>query len=293
MKFLIVLIGLLCVPARAEIVVRDDAGRTVRLARPAARIVSLSPDVTESLFAIGAGVRVVGTVEFSNHPKAALAIPRIGSYERVDLEAVVALRPDLVIAWQSGNNPAQVEKLAAVGLPVYVTQPNRIGDVASNLERLGALTGTQGAARETAARFVARIAALRARHGARPPVRAFYQVWNRPLMTVGGQQAITDALRLCGGENVFAALKPLAAEVTVEAVISADPEAIVASGVGEERPEWLDEWRRWPSLTAAARDNLFFVPPDHLQRHTPRMLDGIEALCAHLETARSRRPPAR
>jgi iron complex transport system substrate-binding protein len=277
-------------PALADIVVRDDEGRTLRLARPAQRIVSLSPDVTENLFAIGAGERVVGTVDYSNYPKAASAIARVGSYERVDLEAVAALRPDLVIAWKSGNSPTQVAKLAALGLPVYFTQPNRIEDVAANLERLGELAGTRDAAREVAARFSARVAVLRARHGERPRVRVFYEVWNQPLMTVGGQQAITDALRLCGGENVFAALKPLAAAVTVEAVLSADPEAIVASGMDAARPEWLDEWRRWPSMTAVARGNLFFVPPDHLQRHTPRLAEGIEALCAHLETARARRP---
>ena len=145
-------------------------------------------------------------------------------------------------------------------------------------------------ARAAAARFRERLAALRTRHAERPKVRVFYQVWNQPLMTVGGQQIISDAIRLCGGENVFAALKPMAAAVTVEAVLAADPEAIVASGMGEERPEWLDEWRRWPSLTAVSRDNLFFVHPDHLQRHTPRILDGIERLCEHLETARARRP---
>lgn len=277
-------------PALAETVVRDDDGRVVRLARPAQRIVSLSPDVTENLFAIGAGERIVGTVDFSNHPKAALAIPRIGSYERIDLEAVVALRPDLVIAWKTGNSAAQVARLAAVGLPVYITQPNRVDDVPASLERLGELTGLQAGARETAAHFRSRVDALRARHAGRPPVAAFYQVWNRPLMTVGGQQVISDALRLCGGENVFAALKPMAAAVTVEAVLAANPEAIVASGMDEARPEWLDEWRRWPALAAVARNNLFFVPPDHLQRHTPRLLDGIERLCSHLETARTRRP---
>lgn len=277
-------------PVLAGIAVRDDDGRTLRLARPAQRIVSLSPDATENLFAIGAGARVVGTVDYSNFPKAALAIPRIGSYERIDLEAVVALKPDLVIAWKTGNSASQVARLAAVGLPVFVTQPNRVDDVPANLERLGELTGLQGAARELAERFRGRVAALRARHADRPPVAAFYQVWNQPLMTVGGQQVISDALRLCGGENVFAALKPMAAAVTVEAVLSADPEAIVASGMGEERPEWLDEWRRWPSMTAVARNNLFFVPPDHLQRHTPRLADGIERLCTHLETARARRP---
>ncbi len=289
MKAFCLIVLLTASPVLAEIAVKDDAGQVVRLAQPARRIVSLSPHITENLFAIGAGERVVGTVAFSNYPEAAKRIPLVGGYEKLDLEAVAALRPDLVLAWESGNIASHVTKLKGIGLPVAVTEARRIEDVPDDLERLGALSGTGVGARAVAAKFRERLAALRARYGERPKVRVFYQVWNQPLMTVGGGQIISDAIRLCGGENVFAALKPMAAAVTVEAVLAADPEAIVASGMGDARPEWLDEWRRWPSLTAVARDNLFFVHPDHLQRHTPRILDGIERLCQHLETARARR----
>ena len=281
---------LIAAPALADIAVRDDTGQTIRLARPAQRIVSLAPHITENLFAIGAGGRVVGTVDFSNFPEAAKRIPRVGGYEKIDLEAVAALRPDLVIAWESGNIASHVAKLKAIGLPVLLTDTERIEDVPADLERLGELSGARDEARAAAAQFRSRLAALTARHAARPRVATFYQVWNQPLMTVGGGQIISDAIHLCGGDNVFAGLRQMAAAVTVEAVLAANPEAIVASGMDEARPEWLDEWRRWPALTAVARNNLFFVPPDHLQRHTPRILDGIERLCAHLDTARSRRP---
>ncbi|HCX33663.1 MAG TPA: cobalamin-binding protein [Rhodocyclaceae bacterium] len=276
-------------PAFAALALLDDSGRTVRLARPAARIVSLAPDITENLFAIGAGARVVGTVEFSNFPDAARRIARIGSSERIDAEAVAALTPDLIIAWESGNIAADLARLKALGLPVFVTQPHRIEDIPAELERLGELAGTPEAARIRAAQFRSRLAALRTRYGARPRVTIFYEVWNRPLMTVGGRQVISDAIRVCGGENVFGTLEQLAAAVSIEAVLAAAPEAIVASGMDAERPEWLDEWRRWPGLAAVARGNLFFVPPDLIQRHTPRILDGIERLCVHLETARARR----
>jgi iron complex transport system substrate-binding protein len=121
-------------------------------------------------------------------------------------------------------------------------------------------------------------------------VRTFYEIWKQPLMTVGRQQIISDVIRLCGGDNVFGQLETMAPTVTVEAVIAANPEAIVASGMGEARPEWLDDWLRWTTITAVARGNLFFVPPDLIQRHTPRLLDGADLLCRHLETARSRRP---
>ncbi|HTY98433.1 MAG TPA: cobalamin-binding protein [Rhodocyclaceae bacterium] len=275
--------------ARADILVRDDTGAQVRLPAPARRVISLAPHITEDLFAIGAGDRLVGTVEFSNYPEAAKRVRRIGGYGEADLEAIAALKPDLVVAWQSGNAPAQLEKLRGLGIPVYVSEPDRIEDVAAMLDRLGELTGTAPAAKAAAAAFRQRLAALRDRYGGRPKVRVFYEVWHQPLMTVGGRQIISDAIRLCGGDNVFGQLEALAPAVSEEAVIAADPEAIVASGMDEARPEWLDRWRRWPAMTAVARGNLFFVPPDLIQRHTPRLLDGTEMLCRHLETARQRR----
>lgn len=276
--------------AVAQIVVRDDTGQELHLAQPARRVVSLAPNVTENLFAIGAGGRLVATVEYSNYPPAARQVPRIGSYAQVDLEALVAKKPDLVIAWESGNASAQLAKIRALGIPVFQTEPKHIEDVAASLERLGLLTGTADAARAAAKAYRERLAALRTRYGSQPSVRTFYQVWHQPLMTVGGGQIISDAIVLCGGENVFGTLTALAPTVSVEAVIAANPEAIVASGMDEARPEWLDQWRPWRAVTAVARDNLFFVPPDLIQRHTPRLLDGAERLCQHLQTARQRRP---
>jgi iron complex transport system substrate-binding protein len=273
----------------AETVVTDDTGATLRLEAPARRIVSLAPHVTETLYAAGAGTRLVGAVEYSDYPEAAQKLARVGGYSKLDLEAIAALKPDLAVGWASGNAPAHIEKLRALGIPVYLSQPERIDDVAQSLERYGELAGTQAAAREAAAAFRARLQALRERYGARPKVRTFYQIWKQPLMTVGGGQVISDAIRLCGGENVFADLRPLAPQVTVEAVLAADPEAIVASGMDEARPEWLDDWRQWKSLAAVKRDNLFFIPPDLIQRHTPRIVEGAEKLCAQLETARGRR----
>lgn len=275
--------------AHGEILARDDAGSELRLGAPARRIVSLAPHLTELLFAAGAGAQVVGAVDYSNHPPEARRIPRVGSYGQIDLEAVVALKPDLVVAWQSGNPSAAVDKLQRLGLPVFVSEPGRIEDVARSLEQLGRLAGTESAAGGAASAYRERLAGLRARYGGRPIVRTFYEVWNQPLTTIGGKQIISDLLRLCGGENVFGQLAALAPTVTVEAVLAADPEAIVASGMDEARPEWLDEWRRWRRLAAVARGNLFFVPPDLMQRHTPRLLDGAEVLCRHLETARARR----
>ncbi len=283
------LAALFVAPTFAEVRVTDDLGQTVVLAQPARRIVSLAPHVTEMLFAAGAGAHVVGAVQYSDYPEAAQRIPRVGGYTSLDLEAIVALRPDLIVTWKSGNPAPQVEKLRDLGFAVYVTEPRRIEDVPRDVESLGQLAGTVADARKAAGTFRARHESLRRRYSGRPPVDVFYQIWDRPLMTVNDEHLISDVLRLCGGRNVFASLPVLAPKVDVEAVLAADPEAIVASGMGEARPEWLDTWRRWPQLRAVRHNDLFFIPPDLIQRHTPRILDGAERLCAALEQARTRR----
>ena len=283
------LLSTLPLSAQGDISVRDDIGNTVTLAQPARRIVSLAPHMTETLFAAGAGDRVVGTVEYSDYPEAAKKIPRVGGYSRLDLEAIAALKPDLVVGWQSGNAAAHLEKLKGLGYTIYVSQPNRIEDVASEIERLGALAGTSATASAEAKRYRDRLAALRSRYAGKATVRTFYQIWKRPLMTVGRNQIISDAIRLCGGDNVFGKLEQMAPTVTEEAVIAANPETIIASGMGDSRPEWLDDWKKWGSIEAVKRDNLFFVPPELIQRHTPRLLEGTEILCRHLETVRERR----
>ncbi|NIR60472.1 MAG: cobalamin-binding protein, partial [Gammaproteobacteria bacterium] len=232
------------------------------------------------------GERIVGTVHHSDYPPVARFIPRVGGYDNLDLERIVALEPDLVIAWKSGNTPGEVARLERLGLPVYYSEPRTLDDIARALERLGELAGTAERARAAAQEFRAHRRVLERRYAGRPPVSVFYQIWHSPLMTVNGEHVISDVIRLCGGRNVFADLSSLSPTVSIEAVLAADPEAVVASGMGEERPEWLDEWRGWPGLAAVEHGNLFFIPPDLLQRHGPRILQGAERLCRRLERAR-------
>ncbi len=278
--------------AGAEVSVRDDVGNTVRLAAPAKRIVSLAPHMTELLFAAGAGERLVGAVEYSDYPAAAKKIPHVGGYSRLDLEAIAALKPDLIVAWESGNSNAHLSKLRGLGLPVFISQPNHMEDVATLLERLATLAGSEAVGKAEADKFRQRLAGLRSKYSGKPVVRTFYEIWKQPLKTVGRGQIIGDAIALCGGDNVFGQLNTLAPDVSIEAVVAANPEAIIASGMGESRPDWLDDWKRWPQMQAIKRDNLFFIPPELIQRHTPRLLDGTEMLCQHLEVVRSHRPAA-
>jgi iron complex transport system substrate-binding protein len=291
MRSIIALVALfVACAARAEIAVPDDLGERVALAAPARRIVSLAPHVTELLFAAGAGAQVVGTVDYSDYPPEARAIRRVGGYSALDFEAILALKPDLLVGWASGNGPDALQRLRQLGIPVFASQPGALPELGATIEKLGALAGTPVAADRAAAEFRARLGALRARYAGRDEVSVFYAIWNRPPITVSDAHLISDVIRLCGGRNVFGRLRALAPTVNEEDVVRADPEAIVASGVGDEPPEWLDDWKRWPRLTAVARGNLYVVPPQLIQRATPRVLDGAERLCAALDDARRKRP---
>lgn len=275
----------------AGVEVVDDAGRVIRLKKPAERIVSLAPFLTEILFEAGAGSTLVGTVNYSDYPEPALQIPRVGNYNNFDAERILAFKPDLVVAWLSGNPRAQVERLGNLGLAIYLSEPRVFEDVPRNLERLGELAGTAHIAKRAAAAFRQRHKRLQRRYAGRPTVRVFYEVWNQPLMTVNGEHLLSRMMELCGGRNVFAQLAPLAPVVDLEAVFKADPEVIIASGMGENNPAWLEIWRRYPSLSAVRDDGLFFIPPSLLQRNGPRILDGAEQMCRVLERARVKRRP--
>ena len=274
----------------APVSVKDDLGNTVNLPAPASRIVTLAPSVVEVTYAAGAGDRIVATVEYSDYPASALKIPRVGGHSKINLEAVVAAKPDLVIAWESGNSPTAIDKLRQLGIPVFMSQPHKMTDIPGEIERIGVLAGTSPVAKKAADDFRKRYQALANKYRGRSPVTVFYQVWQNPLITIGGQQIMSDAITLCRGTNIFGDLKPLAPRVSFEAVIAANPEAIVTSGMADQNPEMLDAWKKWPNLTATQRNNLFFVQSDLMNRSGPRILDGTKILCEALQTAREHRP---
>lgn len=280
-----------CGAARADIRVTDDYGRQVLLAAPARRVVSLAPHLTELMYAAGAGASMVGALQYSDYPPEAGRLPRVGSETQIDLEALIALKPDLVVAWPNSGSAAAVERIAALGIPVFRSEPRELEHIARTLETLGRLAGSEAAAASAARAFRARAARIERANAKRPPVRVFYQVWNRPLVTVNGEHVISKAMRLCGGENVMAALPALAPEIDRELVLRADPEVILASGADGKRPAWLDDWRAFPALAAVRGDNLYAIRPELLQQHTPRLLDGAEAVCRILEQVRRKRDP--
>jgi len=282
-------LALISAAVSAEITLVDDSGRSVTLKQPAQRIISLTPHLTELVFASGAGSHLVGTVEFSDYPAAAKAIPRIGDNALLDLERIVALKPDLILVWQHGSAQRQLDKLLSLGIPVFYNQSDRLSQVARSIEKLGRLAGTEAIASTVAGAFVAREADLRKRYAARPTVRVFYQIWEQPLMTINDDHLISDVIRLCGGQNVMAGLKQLAPVISIEAVLEADPEVIAGATAEPNMRDNLDNWKAWPRILAVKRDNLFVIHTDLISRHTPRILDGAQQLCEQLDAARAKR----
>lgn len=284
------LLLLCCLPATpslAEISVTDFTGRSVTLESPAKRIVALAPHMVENAFSAGAGDRLVGVVSHSDYPEAAKHITQVGNYQSWSLETIVKLKPDLVLMWSSGNGMKSLPSLERLGLNVYVSEPRDLQDISATIRAIGELAGTQPSAEAEAQRIEKGLAELAAQYRVDTPVSVFYQVWNKPLQTLNGDHLISDIIELCGGRNVFADAASLAPKINLESVLERNPEAIIASGMGEARPEWLDEWKSYPSLTAVRNNALFFVQPDHIQRPTARILQGARSLCANLASMRS------
>jgi iron complex transport system substrate-binding protein len=213
-------------------------------------------------------------------------VPRVGSSSNISVESLLALNPDLVLTWRSGNGEDIATRLAALGLTVYVDEPKTLDDVAQSLRVVGQLTGSDATADAAAQAYLQQLSHLRATYSEQQEITVYYQIWNEPLMTLNGDHIISDVVRLCGGRNVFADVLPLVSRISIESVIRADPQVVIASGMDASRPEWLDAWREWPAMTAVKNDQLYFIPPDILQRHTPRIMEGAQLMCARLAQAR-------
>ena len=273
--------------AFASVSVVDDEKNKIELTKPALRIISLAPHITESLFAAGAGDKIIGAVSYSDYPEAAKKIPRVGGYPSLDLEKIISLKPDLVIAWASGNNKTQVDKLRAFGINVFMSEPRYPEDIAKTIRRFGVLAATNKVAMKASGDFLQHYHSLQKRFSNKKKVKVFYQIWNKPIMTISGGHLISKVIELCGGENVFANLKTLTPRISLEPVLASKSEVIISGGMGKARPEWLDEWKSWPELPAVKNGQLYFIDPALMQRVGPRILQGADKLCELLDKART------
>lgn len=254
----------------------DDRGKRIHLAAPAQRIVTLAPDLAELVAGIGAADALVGVSRGSDYPAGLERLPSVGDASGIDAERVLALRPDLVLAWRSGNRTADLERLERLGLTLFVSEVGNLDSVPPLLRRLGALTGRDAAAATAAQAYATRLSSLARKPGA-TSVKVFIEIWDRPLMTVNGAQLISDVVTRCGGQNVFADLPVLAGGVGMEAVLARDPALIVSTMPAT--PDALGAWARWPQLRAVRDKAVRRIDPDLVSRATPRILDGMQSVC--------------
>lgn len=277
---------LLASPARAELRVTDDAGHAVVLAAPARRVVSLGPHLTEMAFAVGAGDALVGVIRYSDFPAPAKSLPVVGDAHAVDFERIVQSRPDLVLVWSSGLNERHKARLRSLGLTVYESEIRHAQGVPDTLRRLGTLLGRADGADAAARRFEAQWRALADAHRGKPPVRVFWQLWHEPLMTVNREHLISEAMRACGGVNVFGALPLLTPTVSREAAVAANPQLIATSGRAEDAARDFAAWRRFGNVDAVKRNRFATIDGSLIVRMGPRFVDGAQALCDAIDRAR-------
>lgn len=264
----------------------DDDGHTVAFTKPAIRIISLSPHATELLFSAGATNQIVATVSYSDYPPQAKTIKRIGSYKKIDLESVVKINPDLIIAWNSGGNQQQIEDLKKLGFKVYFSEPRSFEDVATNIVNMGIILGTSTIANIKADEYLNELSRLKVKYRNLEKVKVFYQVWNKPLITINDGHLINSVIEFCGGSNVFGSLSMRAPRVGIESVIQKNPEAIII-GMSESRKDWVEPWFKWQSIDAVKNKNIYTINADLIVRQGPRILQGAKLLCEKLVDVRN------
>jgi len=269
--------------SNTRLTVTDDFGRSITVRSPPLRIVSLAPGPTAMLRAAGAGNQLIATIEYSGQPASERKLPKIGSVDAIDIERLIALRPDVVVVWPDGNNPAQIATIERLGIPVYRQEAGTLEGIGASLRRLGRLTGTSGVADREASTLESRLASMRKEYSkAGQPPTALLEVWDRPLYTVGGGELMSDALRVCGVRNVFADLPQRAPAIGIEAVLDRNPDMIIAAAPPGTGASWLAQWARFPSLRAVRTGRLMAFEDQRLSGLGPGIIDATAALCRRI-----------
>jgi len=268
----------------APISIKDDLDRTVELKHPAQRIVTLAPSLTELAFSVGAGDRVVGVSAYSDYPAEAKKLPQVSTAASLSIEAIAALKPDLVLAWRDSVRREDIERITNFGAAVFVAQSRNFEDVPRLLRAIGMLAGGDGAT--PAAQFEAKLARVRRDYAGKRSLGAILEIWNRPLTTIAGRHFMNEALEICGARNVFQDLPGVAPVVPWEEVYRRDPDLVVGASSAASAGEFRAQWRERPTLAAVKSGRLVFVEADRIQRLTARTPDGIAALCEAIERVR-------
>ena len=279
----VLIVCLVAAPGASAAESREDPDATLALSRPAERIVTLAPHLAEIAYFSGAATKLVGVSRFSRLPPAAGGLPVVADAGHIDVERVLALKPDLVLGWRSGNSALQIGRLERLGIRVVVTEVRTLDDIPRLAREIGLLAGTPVVAEARARQFERELGGIREHFSRAEPVSVFLEIWHRPLLTISGEHLISDAIRSCGGRNVFAAPDAITVRISRERLLGAQPEAIVTSGHGSDARE---AWRGLEHVPAVRNGRIYAVDAELLHAQGPRVLEGVRALCERLELAR-------
>jgi iron complex transport system substrate-binding protein len=289
-RFAVFAASLCLVPAAtAQMTVRDDLNRPLLITKPAMRIVTLAPSLTELVFAAGVGERVIGVAEHSDFPPSVKRLPMVYTGSNFRMEQMAGLKPDLVIAYRDGLRREDIDTISKFGTNVFVANARSLEDVPRLLNAIGVMTRVD--VTDVVLGYEKKLDALRRANEYKPRVSAFLEIWNRPLTTVTRTHFLGEALDICRAENVFDKLEGNAPKVTWQEVMERDPYVIVGASSAANRDEFLANWRMRRSIPAVSAERLIFIDSEAIQRPTVRTPDGIAILCAELDKMRARMPP--
>ncbi|MDX1729054.1 MAG: cobalamin-binding protein [Pseudoalteromonas tetraodonis] len=250
------------------------------------RIVALAPHIVENLYAIGAGDLIVGTLDYADYPQEATKIERIGGYNGISIEKLLMLKPDMVIAWKSGNQAEDLAKIKRLGIELYLSDPRFIEGVASEILKLGQITGHIEQSKQVAETFTAKLNAIKVTQKDKTTLTGFYQLWPEPMMTVSKNTWINQLIETCQVTNVFANSDTDYPQISIENVIVTKPQVIIIPDEKSKRVIPTVNWQQWPEIPAVKYEQFISVNADLLHRFTPRMLDGLAQMCDKVDISR-------
>jgi len=264
---------------------RDDEGRLVLQGTPAVRVVTLAPSLTELVFAAGAGDKLAGVSAYSDYPSAARGLPEVADAAGVSWESLLALKPDLVLAWKGGTRPVDISRLSSLGVNVFVVEIKQLADVSRALRSIGRLVGQPGPADDAAEVFQRQLAALREANADKPVVKTFFEISAKPLMTVNRDHVISEMISLCGGSNVFGDAAGLVSEPSREELLARGPQAILFGRSSGQKPHPVNS--AYEGQPAAREGRAYGITADYAFRPGPRLLLAAGEICDALDRSRA------
>ncbi len=250
------------------------------------RIIALAPHIVESLFEIGAGAQIVGTTDHADYPTEAENIPLVGNHARLQIERIVELAPDMIIAWKTGNPVDDLNRLRRYNIPIVYSNPVLLDDVAEEIRSYGQLTGRVEKAEHIAANYLTKLHQLQHTYANKTPITTFYELWPTPLRTVANNAWPQQQLTVCGAKNPFGNLAQDYPQVGLEQVVVSQPQVIIQPNQHAAQTQDTLHLQKWQEIPAVQHNFIFHPNPDKAHRMTTRMLDELALLCENIDKAR-------